>query len=136
MYFLPEAEFYCHNVSQKLVQNIELVRQFHVLTLSYYYMYVIKFCSNLVVYTYIFKTKRMRSCKIEINGLIQYLMVKKFHHQITRWRDTNIIKHLMIQYRQLDFFQALLQKQSTLRIKLLKLIWRRVLVFLVDWILL
>lgn len=72
MYFLPEAEFYCHNVSQKLVQNIELVRQFHVLTLSYYYMYVIKFCSNLVVYTYIFKTKRMRSCKIEINGLIQY----------------------------------------------------------------
>ena len=35
-------------------------------------MYVIKFCSNLVVYTYIFKTKRMRSCKIGSNGFIQY----------------------------------------------------------------
>lgn len=35
-------------------------------------MYVIKFCSNLVVYTDIFETKRMRSCKIGSNGLIQY----------------------------------------------------------------
>ena len=69
IYFLPEAEIYCHNVSQKLIM---LVREFRVSSLNDY-IYFMKYSSNLVLCECdIFGTRRMNSCKIGPNGDIHY----------------------------------------------------------------
>ena len=61
IHFLPEAEIYCHNVSQKL---IKLVREFRVSSLNDY-IYFMKCSSSLVLCECdIFGTRRMNSCKI------------------------------------------------------------------------
>ena len=73
MYLLPEAEIYSHNVSQKLGQNIKLVREFHDLNLGFYQHFMI--CSSNLVVDISWqndKTRRMKSCIIASNGAIHY----------------------------------------------------------------
>ena len=73
MYLLPEAEIYSHNVSQKLGQNIKLVREFHDLNLGLYQHFMI--CSSNLVVDISWqndKRRRMKSCIIDSNGAIHY----------------------------------------------------------------
>ena len=48
MYLLLEAEIHCHYVSQKIIQNIKLVRAFCNVLSCADYSYFMKFSSGLV----------------------------------------------------------------------------------------
>ena len=72
MYFLPEEEIVSHHVSERLNQNIKLMREFR--NSSCGYQYFMKFRSEMVLYSlhdyddYI----KVGSCKIDSSGVFQF----------------------------------------------------------------
>ena len=73
-YFIPEAEIGLHNVSQKINQNIKLVKEFHDVPCFGDFRFFVKFTSRLLLYAEdVWETKRLKIWKRDRSGVFQFL---------------------------------------------------------------
>lgn len=89
-FFLPEAEIHCYYVSQKIIQNIKLVRAFCNVLSCADYSYFMKFSSGLVC-THVIcgEQEGWKVARSAIMELFIILKVKK-HHQQTYYSHINL----------------------------------------------
>ena len=74
MYFIPETEIGLHNVSQKINQNIKLVREFHDVPCFGDFRYFVKFKSDLILYAEdVWETESLKIWKFGSSGVFQFL---------------------------------------------------------------